>query len=85
MTALADEIRGYVVTELLDGEDTADLTLDFDLIESGVVDSLRLVRVISHISRTYEIPVDDIPIAPDNFRSIGAICAFIESATKTAA
>ena len=84
MTALTDEIRSYIVTEFLDGEDSADLTEDFDLIDSGVVDSLRLVRVISHISRAYAIPVDDIPIAPENFRSIAAICTFIDSATKSA-
>ncbi|MET9961906.1 phosphopantetheine-binding protein [Streptomyces sp. NPDC006326] len=81
MTALADDIRTYVVTEFLDGEDSADLTPEYDLIESGVVDSLGLVRVISHISRAYAIPVDDIPIVPENFRSIAAMCAFIDGAT----
>jgi acyl carrier protein len=85
MTSLTDEIRGYVVTQFLDGEDTADLTADFDLIDNGVVDSLGVVRIVSHLSRTYSIPIDDIPLAPDNFRSIGAIAAFVESTTKTAA
>ncbi|MER7931259.1 MULTISPECIES: phosphopantetheine-binding protein [unclassified Streptomyces] len=85
MTSLADDIRGYVVGEFLDGEDTADLTADFDLIDSGVVDSLGVVRIVSYLSRTYAIPVDDIPLTPDNFRSIGAMAAFVETATKTAA
>ena len=84
MSSLADEVRNYVVAEFLDGEDTADLTADFDLIDSGVVDSLGLVRIVSFISRTYSIPIDDIPLSPDNFRSIGAISAFVESAQKTA-
>ncbi|MBQ1090515.1 MULTISPECIES: acyl carrier protein [Streptomyces] len=85
MTALADEIRDYIVSEFLDGEDTTDLTADFDLIGNGVVDSLGVVRIVSHLSRTYAIPVDDIPLAPDNFRSIGAITAFVQSSAKTAA
>ncbi|MEU7696172.1 phosphopantetheine-binding protein [Microbispora hainanensis] len=85
MTSLVDEIRGYIVAEFLDGEDTAELTSDFDLINSGVVDSLGVVRIVSHISRTYSIPTDDIPLTPDGFRSIGAISAFVENATKTAA
>ncbi|MFE6104595.1 acyl carrier protein [Streptomyces laurentii] len=84
MTSLADDIRGYIVTEFLDGEDSADLTTDYDLIDSGVVDSLGVVRVVSHLSRTYVIPIDDIPLNPDNFRSIAAMSAFVESATKTA-
>ncbi|MFD3542026.1 acyl carrier protein [Streptomyces sp. NPDC058662] len=85
MSDLVTEIRTYVVNEFLDGEDSAELTAEFDLIESGIVDSLGLVRVISHVSRTYSIPVDDIPIVPDNFRSIAAICDVIRGAVKTAA
>ncbi|MEU3826974.1 acyl carrier protein [Streptomyces sp. SID161] len=83
MSPLADEIRGYIVTQFLDGEDTADLTAEFDLIDNGVVDSLGVVRIVSHLSRAYSIPIDDIPLTPDNFRSIGAISAFVEDATKT--
>jgi acyl carrier protein len=85
MTSLVDDIRGYVAAEFLDGEDTSDLTADFDLIDNGVVDSLGVVRIVSHLSRTYSIPIDDIPLAPDNFRSIGAIATFVENTTKTAA
>ncbi|WP_217552150.1 acyl carrier protein [Streptomyces sp. GbtcB6] len=85
MTSLADEIRGYVVAEFLDGEDSADLTAEFDLIDNGVVDSLGVVRIVSYLSRTYSIPIDDIPLTPDNFRSIGAISAFVETTAKTSA
>jgi acyl carrier protein len=81
MSALQEEIRSYVVTEFLDGEDAADLTADYDLIESGIVDSLGLVRVVSHLSAAYAIPVDDIPLKPEHFRSIGAIAAFVETAS----
>ncbi|MEU5184557.1 acyl carrier protein [Streptomyces longwoodensis] len=80
MSTLVDEIRSYVVTEFLDGEDTSDLTPDFDLIANGVIDSLGLVRVVSHLSRAYAIPVDDIPLKPEHFRSIAAIAGFVESA-----
>ncbi|WP_066947637.1 acyl carrier protein [Streptomyces lushanensis] len=85
MSSLTDEIRGYVVAEFLNGEDAADLTAGFDLIDNGVVDSLGVVRIVSHLARTYSILIDDIPMTPDNFRSIDAISAFVENATKTAA
>lgn len=83
MSSTAVELRDYIVTQFLEGEDADDLTDSFDLVDSGVIDSLGLVRVISHISNAYEIPMDDIPIAPENFRSIEAMCTFISSA-KTA-
>jgi acyl carrier protein len=84
MSAVLQEIRAYVVTEFLEGEDAADLTADYDLIESGIVDSLGLVRVVSHLSTAYAIPVDDIPLTPEHFRSIGAIAAFVENAAPAA-
>ncbi|NEE07665.1 acyl carrier protein, partial [Streptomyces sp. SID7499] len=52
-TAANDPIRAYIVSEFLAGEDAEDLTDDFDLIESTVVNSLGLVRLISWISETY--------------------------------
>ncbi len=61
-TTATDPIRDYIVQEFLVSEDAADLTDDFDLIESTVVNSLGLVRLISWISETYGIPVDDIPL-----------------------
>lgn len=61
-TVANDPIRAYIVNEFLAGEDAEDLTDDFDLIESTVVNSLGLVRLISWISETYSIPVDDIPL-----------------------
>jgi acyl carrier protein len=84
MSTLADEIRSYVVAEFLAGEDAADLTDEFDLIDSGIVDSLALVRIVSHLSGAYAIPVDDIPLTPEHFRSVGAMVAFVGHANRAA-
>ena len=58
---------------------------DLDLIDSGVIDSLRLLRLISWVSDTYEIPMDEVPLSPDNFRSVAAIRAFVAEAKDPAA
>ncbi|KOU53793.1 MULTISPECIES: acyl carrier protein [unclassified Streptomyces] len=81
----AAEIRDFVVTQYLSGEDASDLTDDYDLIESGVIDSLGLVRLISHISQAYDVPLDDIEFGPVNFRSINAITDLITSHTEALA
>lgn len=82
MSIVADEVRSYVVAEFLNGEDITGLTNEFDLIDSGIVDSLALVRIVSHLSNTYAIPVDDIPLKPEHFRSIGSIVAFVENQNR---
>jgi acyl carrier protein len=84
MKHLEQEIRDYIVAEFLAGEDVSDLTDDFDLIDNAVIDSLGLVRMISHISRAYAIAVDDIPLTPASFRDINHICAFIRETSTPA-
>lgn len=78
-TDIAAEVRAFVVSEFLAGEDASDLTGDYDLIDSGVIDSLGLVRLLSHIAQAYHIPLDDIELAPDNFRTLDAIVAMIRA------
>ncbi|MDQ0985857.1 acyl carrier protein [Streptomyces sp. V2I9] len=79
-----DPIRDYIVQDFLSGEDAEDLTDDFDLIESTVVNSLGLVRLISWISETYGIPVDDIPLEPDAYRTLADIRRFVGEAAPAA-
>ncbi|MFJ6811060.1 acyl carrier protein [Streptomyces anulatus] len=83
-TAANDPIRAYIVSEFLAGEDAEDLTDDFDLIESTVVNSLGLVRLISWISETYSIPVDDIPLEPAAYRTLADIRGFVGRAAPAA-
>ncbi|WP_329337051.1 phosphopantetheine-binding protein [Streptomyces sp. NBC_00663] len=75
--ATADELRAHIAAEYLAGEDASDLTDDFDLIAAGVIDSLGLVRLVSHIVTAYQVPVDDLEIRPEHFRSIAAITELI--------
>ncbi|MFD4139761.1 MULTISPECIES: phosphopantetheine-binding protein [unclassified Streptomyces] len=76
---IAVEIRAFVVTAYLADEDASDLTSDYDLIESGVIDSLGLIRLISHVTRAHEVPLDEIEFGPDNFRTIDAIVDLINT------
>ncbi|MER8046923.1 acyl carrier protein [Streptomyces sp. NPDC094032] len=80
---IAGEIRAHLLTQYLKGEDITaeDLPGDYELIESGVVDSLGLVKLIQYIANTYGVPVDDIEIGPDNFRTIDAITKTITDNT----
>ncbi|MFI5530408.1 acyl carrier protein [Kitasatospora sp. NPDC051853] len=76
-TEMADEVRAYVAAEFLAGEDASDLTGDYDLIESGVLHSLGLVRLLSHFTETYRLPVDELDFTPDDFRTIDSMVALI--------
>lgn len=84
-TDVAGEIRAYVVAQFLAGEDSSDLTGDYSLIESGVIDSLGLIRLISHLTETYEVSFDDLELGPDNFRSLDAIVDLVTTHSTASA
>ena len=50
-----------------------------DIVEGGYIDSFELMQLITTLSEQFgiEISIDD--ITPDNFNSLDAICAMVES------
>ena len=67
-------VRRYVVEELLEGREIAD---DDDLLLSGLVDSIGVMRLVAHVEQAYgvQVPPEDITI--ENFVSIAAIGAYL--------
>jgi acyl carrier protein len=55
---------------------------DTDLIESGAVDSLGLVSLITEIEREFgvELPLDELDI--DDFRSVDRMAAFVAASKR---
>jgi acyl carrier protein len=76
----ADAITRFVIDEFLPDVSPDDLASDHDLLANGVVDSLGLLKLIAWVEETFGIEVDDDALDPDNFRTVAAIDAFVESA-----
>ncbi|WP_018680900.1 phosphopantetheine-binding protein [Actinokineospora enzanensis] len=74
------EITRYVVAEFAPDVRPDELDPDFDLLDSGVVDSLGLLRLIAWLGERHDLPVDELDLDPAEFRSVRAIDAFVESA-----
>jgi acyl carrier protein len=71
-------VRKFVNSELLYQEDQQ-IDDNVNLIESGVIDSMTLLRLVSFLEENYGIEIPDQEIVPDNFRSLNAISAFLAS------
>jgi acyl carrier protein len=69
-------VRKFVNSELLYQEDQQ-IDDNVNLIESGVIDSMTLLRLVSFLEENYGIEIPDQEIVPDNFRSLSAISAFL--------
>jgi acyl carrier protein len=50
-----------------------------DLLNTGIIDSLGLLTIITHIEEQYGFRVEDDEVQDDNFNSIDTIVAYIET------
>ena len=53
------------------------LTPQVDLLESGILDSLGILDLVSFVEQTFGIVVNDEELVPENFRSIESLSAFV--------
>ena len=77
------DIKKLIVTEFVPEVTVDQLDADFDLLDNGVVDSLGLLQLIEWVGDRYDLPVADMDLTPDNFRSVNAIHEFVTGAPTT--
>lgn len=75
-----DTIKKFLIEQFLPDVDAAELDVDYDLLSNGVIDSLGLLKLIAWVENTFDMAVADTDLDPDNFRTVAAIAAFVESA-----
>ncbi|NYH55677.1 acyl carrier protein [Nocardiopsis arvandica] len=78
----AETIREFVVREFLPDVSAGELDMDRDLLESGIVDSLGLLKVIAWLEERYDVVAEDEDLTPERFRSVASIAEFLEQANR---
>ncbi len=85
-TEFENEIRTFIVGELLDGKD-AGLDQSTPLLKWGVIDSLSLVSLLSFIEERFGIGVPPADVNASNFENLTAIAGLLSrlssGSTKT--
>jgi acyl carrier protein len=74
---IQQEIRHYIVDKMLfdDGE-ILDENLSFQ--ESGIIDSIGFLEIITFVEEKFGIEIADNEIIPENFDSLRRISSFVE-------
>lgn len=78
-----DKIKQYVLNEFLPGVGTDELAADYDLRAGGVIDSLSLLRVVSWLETTFDIPMEEVELAEQDFATLTSICLFVKKHSKS--
>lgn len=72
-------LNTYISRELVSRPVLLPLNNDTPLLESGILDSLALLRLLVFIEEKFDILVEDFELLPENFNTIDSICAYLRS------
>jgi acyl carrier protein len=72
-------IREYVNREVLAGLELPPIKDDTQLVESGVLDSLSILRLVLFIEERYSLKIAPDEVVSENFETVEAICKFVRS------
>ena len=74
---IKESIRNYIKSELVNNKDHRELSDSDQLIESGVIDSLGMMKLIGFLEDNHSVQIDDMELVPENFSSIDAIASLV--------
>ncbi len=72
-------LKDFILENLLPGEDPANLTDDTELKESGILDSLSTLKLVSFLEELYKIELQAKDLDPGNLSSIATIERLVKS------
>ena len=75
MSERREQIQGFLSEHLLSGRQ---VTLEEDLLLSGLVDSIGVMRLIAYLEQTFVIKVPPQDVTVTNFTSVAAIDAYLD-------
>ena len=73
-----ESIRNFVQSELVSGKEHQNLSDGDQLIETGIIDSLGIMKLIGFLEDNLSVQIDDMELIPENFSSIDSITTLVE-------
>jgi len=72
-----ESLNNYILNERLEGEAPEGFDNDYDLIDSGIIDSLFMMSLITYLEQHHEVNFGMNDMVPENFKSVNALSAFV--------
>lgn len=71
-------ISTYIQSEFSAALTSASLSDDTQLIESGIIDSLGIMKLLQYLEESFSIRIADDELRPENFETPGTIVSLVE-------
>ena len=72
-------INDYISRELVQDPALLPLADDTSLMETGILDSLTLLRLVVFLEERFGITIGEADLLPENFASVNTICAYLRT------
>ena len=72
-------INDYISREFVQDPALLPLANDASLLDSGILDSLSLLRLKVFLEELFGITIDSTDLLPENFASVNTICAYLHA------
>ena len=79
MSLQTERVRDFLIEEAHWDGAREELTDELALIETHVIDSMLLLRLVAWLESEYGITIGDADVVPSNFGSIAKIAALIDA------
>lgn len=72
-------LEEFVVNEIIGDDAIKCLSPEDDLLNTGIIDSMAVLKLILFLEKTFSIEVKSEDIVPENFQSLGSIVEYVQS------
>ncbi len=76
MIEVESKIKQFVLDNFLFGGSPDDVNEDVSLLDTGIMDSLGVLQLVSFVEETFSIQVEDVDVVPDNFDSVRSLASY---------
>lgn len=72
-------LKQFIIEEFIPNGENEILADDLNLIESGILDSLAVLKLVAFVEDSFDIALEPDEIDPENLNTINAIYSLIET------
>jgi len=78
MSELNVKLKAFIMTEVSPDLNLPKLDDDEPLIESGIIDSLGVLKILAFLDETFGVDLSSDQIKLENFKTVSLICALVD-------
>lgn len=76
---MESKIIDYIKNELIVGSETIDIDAEEDLLGSGLVDSLGMMKLVNFIEKEFELKIPAQDMVIENFMTVACISNYLKN------